>query len=1199
MKKSRSVQRTWLLMLWLIPAPVSPISATAQTAGAPGSAPANQPQLVVQLGHAAGVGAAAFSPDGHLVVTGGADHTACLWDTDTGSELRRFYGHTDNINSAAFSPDGHFILTGSLDETARLWEVVTGKEVRRFTVNPDLDSISDVAFSPDGRYILTGGNDAILWDAATGDSVRRFQAARVRSVAFSPDGRFILTGSADKTVRLWATVTGQEVRRFAAHAKTQQRVTVPTAAFSPDGRFVLTGGEAATLWDAAAGQELRRFAEDSFYVDSVAFSPDGRFVLTGEEAGTPLAPLIVRVWNAATGQEVRRFEWSAILQRAPLAPSFSPNARFVLSGGGETAVLWDAATGQEHRRFTGYVSAVTAVTFSPDDRFVLVGSGNAALLWELATGREVKRFGRPAGTVNAVAFSPDGRSVLTGGHPPLWGERQSLGLWDVATGQEIQRFAQAGTTYSIAFSPDGRLILTGSGDTALLWETATGRVIQRLAGPGLTTMWAVAFSPDGRSVLTGSSGIGKTPSVCRWDVKTGRQIQCFTNSSFSSFGLEGVPHFQFNLRGGPPVLAFSPDGRFIVTSNRRHFLGSVPTSVDVWEIRSGQRMQILTSPSPVNAVTFSPKGDFVLTGGEDGAARLWERRGGQEVRSLIGHASKVNAVGFSSSGRFIVTGGADGTTRLWDADSGHELCRLISFNDGTWVAVDPAGRFDTNNLDNNPGLHWLMPDDPLTPLPLEIFMRDYYEPRLLPRILAGEKFRPVRSLQDLNRVQPKVHITRIEPQPNVPEAVAVTVAVAKATREFQRGNEKVKVETGVYDLRLFRDGQLVGYAPETDGELPVDPETGTAVRTFTVKLPLTAAQQVEFSAYAFNVDRVKSATDRKTFLLPKELPPVKGRAYLVTVGVNAYENPAWDLRFAANDARRIQRALQEQLTRTGQYADVISIPLISDAELRDGERVVTENQATKRNMHTVLKLLAGKPVDQEQLLAIPQAPQLHPARPEDLVLVAFSSHGYADPNGTFYFFPLDIGMGQGRQITESLLQHAISSDELSQWLRDVDAGELVLIVDACQSAATIASEGFKPGPMGSRGLGQLAYDKGMRVLTASQADDVALESDLLQQGLLTHALVHDGLEARQADFQPQDQTITLSEWLGYSVERVPTLYEEVKKGQVQAFGREQQGRGVVVVYSQHSSSLKQQGFQQPALFDFAKQRHSVVLVRGQ
>lgn len=77
--------------------------------------------------------------------------------------------------------------------------------------------------------------------------------------------------------------------------------------------------------------------------------------------------------------------------------------------------------------------------------------------------------------------------------------------------------------------------------------------------------------------------------------------------------------------------------------------------------------------------------------------------------------------------------------------------------------------------------------------------------------------------------------------------------------------------------------------------------------------------------------------------------------------------------------------------------------------------------------------------------------------------------------------------------------------------------------------------------MGSRGLGQLAYDKGMRILVASQIEDVALESRLLRQGLLTYALVEDGLEAWQADFQPEDPTIFLKEWLQYAVERVPKL----------------------------------------------------------
>jgi uncharacterized caspase-like protein len=107
----------------------------------------------------------------------------------------------------------------------------------------------------------------------------------------------------------------------------------------------------------------------------------------------------------------------------------------------------------------------------------------------------------------------------------------------------------------------------------------------------------------------------------------------------------------------------------------------------------------------------------------------------------------------------------------------------------------------------------------------------------------------------------------------------------------------------------------------------------------------------------------------------------------------------------------------------------------------------------------------------------------------------------------------------------------VSSDELSRWLRDVDAGELVMIVDACHSAAAIANTDFKPGPMGSRGLGQLSYDKGMRILTATQADNVALEANKVRQGLLIYALLEDGLRAWQADYKPKDKSILLTEWL--------------------------------------------------------------------
>lgn len=48
--------------------------------------------------------------------------------------------------------------------------------------------------------------------------------------------------------------------------------------------------------------------------------------------------------------------------------------------------------------------------------------------------------------------------------------------------------------------------------------------------------------------------------------------------------------------------------------------------------------------------------------------------------------------------------------------------------------------------------------------------------------------------------------------------------------------------------------------------------------------------------------------------------------------------------------------------------------------------------------------------------------------------------------------------------------------------------------------------------MGSRGLGQLAFDKGMKILTATQSYNIALENDIIKQELLTYALIKMGFK---------------------------------------------------------------------------------------
>ena len=64
----------------------------------------------------------AFSPDGTRLATAGADHTARLWDVQTGQPLLECKGHTDSVYGVTFSPDGMWLATASLDRTARLWD---------------------------------------------------------------------------------------------------------------------------------------------------------------------------------------------------------------------------------------------------------------------------------------------------------------------------------------------------------------------------------------------------------------------------------------------------------------------------------------------------------------------------------------------------------------------------------------------------------------------------------------------------------------------------------------------------------------------------------------------------------------------------------------------------------------------------------------------------------------------------------------------------------------------------------------------------------------------------------------------------------------------------------------------------------------------------------------------------------------------
>jgi WD40 repeat protein len=700
---------------------------------------------------------------------------------------------------------------------------------------------------------------------------------------------------------------------------------------------------------------------------------------------------------------------------------------------------------------------------------------------------------------------------------------------------------------------------------SMVWDLDTRSEVWH----GSAYTWKTAVSMDGSLIASELRTATEEPDGIEvLDVTTGQTVARVPQEVIGSY-----EPFDFAIGPSNDWVAVSVPGAVKIVE----LAGSSATRSITTAERPGSR---LDDAPRVDPLAVSPNGRIVAGRREKGLTTevddiaLWDSTTGSLVGRLPGVGDRLR---FSDDSRMLVATGY-GAITIWRVPDGQLLATVSFLASGAWSVTDPSGRFDASDAGERAALHWIVSDEPLRPVPLESFMKEYYEPGLLKKILHGEKLRPVPALEDLNRIQPEVVIEKVEPSRGGSGTVDVTVKV--------RSVERSGKWSGAEDLKLFRDGQLVRYAPTQPGPLTLDPKSHAATISFNgIPLPtLTERREVDFSAYAFNVDGVKSTTVHRAFIPRVSNMPPQRRAYVMAVGVNVYDSPAWNLNFAVADAQAILEELVGRLRKSGRFEEVVAILLVSD---RPREEMGERGAATKVNVHTVLDALAGKQVSTQALGLIPNGERLRKASPDDTVLISFDGHGYADIGGNYFLFPADIGPGHGKEVTSTLLQNAISGEQLREWLRDVDAGEMDMIIGACQSGAAVG-EGFRPGPLSARGLGQLAYDKGMRILAAAQPNEPALEgakAGLVDHGYLAYALVEDGLKKGKADYKSRDQRITLSEWLSYGAYRVPRLLDELQQRASVPAPTNAPASDQVTTDDGELPPL-----QQPVLFDFANRK---------
>lgn len=445
-------------------------------------------------------------------------------------------------------------------------------------------------------------------------------------------------------------------------------VATEAVAMLPSGDAPLDAPAFAAQRAALRMLPARPLIAGSASVRAVALSPDGRWAVTSDAAGN------VRLWDLEVAGSLKpaylRGHASAVTHM-----KVSRSGRWLVTADADGLLLrWDLNErdpSMSSASLSAHRSPITAVHISDGSRWMASADESGEVkVWDLdsATPSAVSMPGPHTGKVTGVSINAAGSRVVSSG------EDFTARSWSLKDGRpgrkpKIVPHEELPVT-SIALTGDDSTAVTGVEDgTVFLWSPSAGAPARRWIPLASHTAAVTLIETTADSSMAVSASDDN--SIVVWDLRAK-----VPSASSIKFDLHKDKIRQLQLYSPP---ADVPASRRLATTA---FTASDDGTARSWNLDkrfSGTDSKIFFGhEGAVRSVAVSGDGQWAITGGDDGVARVWDWQSlptttGDEApkigsASLVarGHARPVVAVGVDRFGWRMITGSADGTARVWD-----------------------------------------------------------------------------------------------------------------------------------------------------------------------------------------------------------------------------------------------------------------------------------------------------------------------------------------------------------------------------------------------------------------------------------------------------------------------------------------------------------------------------------------------------